>query len=60
MKNILRKLFTVAPPLALGLFDMPTKADTMLNFPDLYKITVQNAGFDMKVKINKLKNLNSL
>lgn len=41
--------FTALPPLALGLFDRPTKADTMLRFPELYKITQSKSDFNMKV-----------
>ena len=41
--------FTALPPLALGLFDRPTKADTMLRFPELYKITQNKTDFNMKV-----------
>jgi len=41
--------FTALPPLALGLFDRPTKSDTMLRFPELYKITQNKTDFNMKV-----------
>lgn len=41
--------FTALPPLALGLFDRPTKVDTMLRFPELYKITQSKSDFNMMV-----------
>ena len=41
-------LFTAAPPMALGLFDRPTRANTMLRFPELYKITQSKTDFNMK------------
>ncbi|XP_064608442.1 probable phospholipid-transporting ATPase IA isoform X3 [Liolophura sinensis] len=37
-------VFTVAPPLALGLFDRVCSADSMMRFPALYKYS-QNAEF---------------
>ncbi|CAF0845998.1 unnamed protein product [Brachionus calyciflorus] len=40
-------IFTAAPPMALGLFDMPTQSSTMLEFPELYSLTSYNAGFNM-------------
>ena len=50
--------FTALPPLVLGLFDRPTKADTMLRFPELYKITQSKADFNMKVKLlNEFENI---
>lgn len=42
-------LFTSAPPMALGLFDRPLKAATMLNFPELYKSTQSRSDFNIKV-----------
>jgi phospholipid-transporting ATPase len=42
-------MFTAWPPLALGLFDRPSKASTMLRFPELYKITQNKADFNLTV-----------
>ena len=42
-------LFTAAPPMALGLFDRPCKAKTMLNFPELYKMSQNKGEFNIKV-----------
>jgi phospholipid-transporting ATPase len=42
-------LFTAAPPLALGLFDRPSKASTMLRFPELYKISQNKSDFNLTV-----------
>ena len=42
-------LFTAAPPMALGLFDRPNKASTMLRFPELYKISQSKTDFNMTV-----------
>lgn len=42
-------LFTAGPPLALGLFDRPNKASTMLRFPQLYKITQNKSDFNLTV-----------
>lgn len=42
-------LFTAAPPMALGLFDRPFKASTMLQFPELYKITQNKSDFNLRV-----------
>lgn len=35
--------------MALGLFDRPTKASTMLEFPELYKLTADRSDFNMIV-----------
>ena len=42
-------LFTAAPPMALGLFDRPNQAKTMLRYPELYKITQSKTDFNMTV-----------
>lgn len=42
-------LFTAAPPMALGLFDRPLKADTMLRFPELYKQSQNKSDFNTNV-----------
>lgn len=48
-------LFTAAPPMALGLFDRPLKADTMLRFPELYKMTQKKTEFNITVTLKPLK-----
>jgi magnesium-transporting ATPase (P-type) len=35
--------------MALGLFDRPLKADTMIRFPELYKSTQSRSDFNIKV-----------
>jgi phospholipid-transporting ATPase len=35
--------------MALGLFDRPSKASTMLRFPELYKITQNKSDFNITV-----------
>ncbi len=35
--------------MALGLFDRPNKASTMLRFPELYKISQSKTDFNMTV-----------
>jgi phospholipid-transporting ATPase len=42
-------LFTAAPPMALGLFDRPCRASTMLNFPELYKLSQAKTEFNLNV-----------
>ena len=42
-------LFTAAPPLALGLFDRPCRSSTMLNFPELYKLSQSKSEFNLNV-----------
>jgi phospholipid-transporting ATPase len=42
-------LFTAAPPLALGLFDRPLQASTMLKNPKLYHLTQSKSDFNMKI-----------
>lgn len=37
--------------MALGLFDRPLKADTMLRFPELYKQSQNKSDFNTNVNI---------
>ena len=43
------KLFTAAPPMALGLFERPLQAATMLRFPELYKSSQNRSEFNIKI-----------
>ncbi|CAG0894831.1 unnamed protein product [Cyprideis torosa] len=41
-------IFTVLPPLALGLFDRICSAETMLKYPGLYKMSQDSETFNVK------------
>jgi phospholipid-transporting ATPase len=43
-------LFTVAPPMALGLLDRSCSAETMMHFPAIYKMSQNRTDFNIKVK----------
>ncbi|NXI51384.1 AT8A2 ATPase, partial [Chloroceryle aenea] len=42
-------IFTALPPLALGIFERPCTQESMLRFPELYKITQNADGFNTRV-----------
>ncbi len=42
--------------MALGLFDRPSKAETMLRFPELYKISQNKSDFNVMVSQNSGSN----
>ncbi|KAK6486294.1 phospholipid-transporting ATPase IB-like [Huso huso] len=42
-------IFTALPPFILGIFDRPCSQESMLRFPQLYKITQNADGFNTKV-----------
>ncbi len=43
------KVFTAAPPMILGLFDRSLPAQTLIRFPELYKMQINKNEFNMKV-----------
>lgn len=42
-------IFTVFPPLAMGLFDKPCSAEKMLQYPKLYKVSQSGELFNIKI-----------
>uniref|UniRef100_A0A8C4NHG0 Phospholipid-transporting ATPase n=1 Tax=Eptatretus burgeri TaxID=7764 RepID=A0A8C4NHG0_EPTBU len=42
-------VFLALPPFTLGIFDRPCSANSMLRFPELYKVSQSAAGFNSKV-----------
>ena len=47
--SVLGQIFTVAPPLAMGLFDRFCSAETMMKNPQLYKDSQNGRFFNVKV-----------
>ena len=49
------KIFTAVPPIAIGLFDRPTKASTMTRYPELYSVESKKKDFNMIVIISLVR-----
>lgn len=43
------QIFTALPPFTLGIFERSCSQESMLRFPQLYKITQNAEGFNTKV-----------
>lgn len=43
------QIFTALPPFTLGIFERSCTQESMLRFPQLYKITQNAEGFNTKV-----------
>ncbi|KAL0615159.1 Phospholipid-transporting ATPase IB, partial [Plecturocebus cupreus] len=46
---VVREIFTALPPFTLGIFERSCTQESMLRFPQLYKITQNGEGFNTKV-----------
>lgn len=44
------QIFTALPPFTLGIFERSCTQDSMLRFPQLYKITQNADGFNTRVR----------